>query len=198
MKETTKNIEYLCSKEGNKLIMRILKHIGKLENFQTENKNDENGPSVKIQMYEFFFSSVLIKAMQVPFLEHAFMLGFFENTIKRRNNADTGKNKGKLKLIKQKDHDDMRRERTMKLRQFYEFFSLLFDQKLFTPFSQFLSEKSHRELEEILKNSIKVKDGKIERTESAIGKQTFALHKYAIRTCFGIRNILFTGVNFWF
>jgi len=28
-------------------------------------------------MYEFFFSQILIKAMQVPFLDHAFMIGYF-------------------------------------------------------------------------------------------------------------------------
>ena len=59
-----------------------------MENFQTENKAEDNGPSIKIQMYEFFFSNVLIKAMQVPFLEHTFMLGFFENWIRKRANIE--------------------------------------------------------------------------------------------------------------
>lgn len=148
---------------------KILKHIGKMENFQTENKSDENGPSIKIQMYEFFFSNILIKAMQVPFLEHTFMLSFFENTIRKRTNLDEGKNKSKRKAIKRKEHEEMRRERTLKLRQFYEFFSLLFDQKLFTPFAQFLWDKSLAELQNILKNRIKKREVD-DRKNSSIGK----------------------------
>lgn len=88
-------------------------------------------------MYEFFFSNILIKAMQVPFLDHAYMLGYFERNMRKRGQIEK-KHKHKRKLYRKKEYDDARRGRTMKLRQFYEFFALLFDQKLFTPFSQFL------------------------------------------------------------
>jgi hypothetical protein len=138
-----------------------------LENFQTENKHDENGPSVKIQMYEFFFSHVLIKAMQVPFMEHCFMLGFFERSMRKRAAED--KSKGKKKVHRRREHEEGRRDRTMKLRHFYEFFSLLFDQKLFTPFSQFLSDESLKELQMILKHRIKQRDKSKDR-DSYIGK----------------------------
>lgn len=149
---------------------RILKHIGKMENFQTENKTDDNGPSIKIQMYEFFFSNILIKAMQVPFLDHTFMLSFFENNIRKRANIENAKARARHKAIRRKEHEEMRRERTLKLRQFYEFFSLLFDQKLFNPFAQFLSDKSLTELQYILKNTLKRRETEDQR-DSSIGKQ---------------------------
>jgi len=43
-----------------------------------EEEKGKPNPSVRIQMYEFFFSSILIKAMQVPFMENGYMIGFFE------------------------------------------------------------------------------------------------------------------------
>ena len=154
-KETTKNVQYSSSGLTKKLMKKILKHIGKLENFQTENNQEDNGPSVKIQMYEFFFSHILIKAMQVPFLEHTYMLGFFERNMRKRGTDRHYKSKERRKVYQRKEHEEGRRDRTMKLRQFYEFFSLLFDQKLFTPFSQFLSDESLHELKKILKKRIK-------------------------------------------
>jgi hypothetical protein len=167
-KDTTREIEYNSSNLTKKLVRKILKHIGHLENFQTENNGDDNGPSVKIQMYEFFFSHILVKAMQVPFMEHTFMLGFFEKNLRKRG-TDDSKIKHKRKAYRRREHEEGRRERTMKLRQFYEFFSLLFDMKLFTPFSQFLSEESLKELKDILSKRILAKDLSNAR-ESSIGK----------------------------
>ncbi|CAI2386471.1 unnamed protein product [Moneuplotes crassus] len=152
-KETSKNINYSSSDLTKKLMKKILKHIGGLENFQTENQNDENGPSVKIQMYEFFFSHTLIKAMQIPFMDHTFMLGFFEKNLKKREKASK-RHRDKRRAYKKKEHQEERSTRTIKLRQFYEFFSMLFDQKLFTPFSQFLTEESYKSLKKILKKKM--------------------------------------------
>lgn len=73
-KETTNDMEYGSSILTKKLMKKILKHIGSLENFQNENKNVKNSSTVKIQMYEFFFSQILIKAMQVPFMDHTYIL----------------------------------------------------------------------------------------------------------------------------
>lgn len=151
--DTTREINYSASLKTEKLVKKILKHIGRLENFQAEEKQ-ENNASVKIQMYEFFFSHILIKAMQVPFIEHTFMLGFFERNIRKRT-TDDNPNKNKKRSYRKREYEYERRDRTMKLRQFYEFYSLLFDQTLFTPFSQFLSEESLKELQDILKNRIK-------------------------------------------
>lgn len=95
------------------------------------------------------------------------MIGYFERNIRKRN-ADESKNKHKKKAYRRKEHEDARRERTMKLRQFYEFFSLMFDQKLFVPFSQFLTDESLRDLQKILKNRIKQKPSS--GRESSIGK----------------------------
>lgn len=167
--DTTKEVEYGSSPLTSKLLKKIVKHIGKLENFQTDNKGDDNGPSVKIQMYEFFFSHILIKAMQVPFLEHTYMLGFFERNIRKRVTEDK-KNRSKRKSYRRRENEEFRRDRTMKLRQFYEFFSLLFDQKLFTPFSQFLSDEALKDLQDILKKRIKQKAGHGKKDDSMIGK----------------------------
>lgn len=165
-KETTRDVEYGSSILTKKLMKKILKHIGGLENFQTENNREENGSSVKIQMYEFFFSQILIKAMQVPFMDHTFMLGFFERNLRKRG-AGSYKTRDRRKVYKRREHEEGRRDRTMKLRQFYEFFSLLFDQKLFSPFSQFLSDSSLKEMKKILKTRIKkYQDAKIEETQT--------------------------------
>lgn len=95
------------------------------------------------------------------------MLGFFERSMRKRAAED--KSKGKKKVHRRREHEEGRRDRTMKLRHFYEFFSLLFDQKLFTPFSQFLSDESLKELQMILKHRIKQRDKSKDR-DSYIGK----------------------------
>jgi hypothetical protein len=60
------------------IIKRSIEHISKLQNFQVDEATGKQAPSVRIQMYEFFFSNSLIKAMQVPFMEDTYMIGFFE------------------------------------------------------------------------------------------------------------------------
>jgi len=92
---------------------------------------------------------------------------YIERNIRKRG-ATEKKSKGKRKTIRKREHEEGRRERTMKLRQFYEFFSLLFDQKLFTPFSQFLSDESLKELKDVLKKRIKKRDPSLKK-ESSIG-----------------------------
>lgn len=156
-KHTSREVNYASSLLLEKVVKRILRHIGRLENFQTDNQNDPSGPSVKIQMYEFFFSNILIKAMQIPFLDNSYMIGFFERNMKKRQNIEN-RYRNKKKMMKKREYEDARRGRTMKLRQFYEFFALLFDQKLFSPFSQFLSENSLKELKLNLTKRIKVRD----------------------------------------
>lgn len=166
-KTTSKEVEYTSSHLTKKMIKQILKHIGNLENFETAQKTKENAPSVKIQMYEFFFSHILVKAMQVPFLDHTFMLGFFERNIRKRTTGESSR--GKRKILKRRDHEEARRDRTMTLRPFYEFFSLLYDHKLFEPFAQFLSDESLKDLKIILQTRIKKKDSS-QNKESYIGK----------------------------
>lgn len=169
--DTTKQVDFSSSPETKKLVKKILKHISRLENFQSDSKNNEAGATVKIQMYEFFFSHILIKAMQVPFLEHAFMLGFFERNIRKRV-TEENVSKSKKKVYRRREFEHERRDRTIKLRQFYEFFSLCFDQTMFTPFSQFLSDKALKDLNGALKNRIK-KKGILEARDESIGKIKF-------------------------
>ena len=121
-------------------------------------------------MYEFFFSNVLIKAMQVPFLDHTYMLAFFENSIRKRSALDIKSNKQKHKALKIKEYEDFRRDRTIKLRHFYEFFSLLFDQKLFVPFSQFLSDDSLNDFQKALKNWLRRRELFTAQDKSLVGK----------------------------
>jgi hypothetical protein len=165
--ETSKQVDFSSSPETKKLVKKVVRHISRLENFQSDSKNDAGG-TVKIQMYEFFFSHILVKAMQVPFLEHAFMLGFFERNIRKRV-TEENVSKSKKKVYRRREFEHERRERTVKLRQFYEFFSLCFDQTMFSPFSQFLSDKALKDLNNSLKNRIK-KKGVMEAREESIGK----------------------------
>ena len=118
------------------IVLRVVSHISKCENFQVEESEKKNNPSVRIQMYEFFFSNILIEAMAVPFQENSYMLGFFERQVRKR---DTFGRKSRRQVMTKQDrkyiHEDQRRDRTVKLRTFYEFFSLLYDEKMYTPFS---------------------------------------------------------------
>ena len=89
-------------------------------------------------MYEFFFSNILLKGMILPFFENMYMVGFFEKIIRKRAHAREKKAFYKRPNEKRKYLDDLRRERTLRLRKFFEFFSLLYDSRIYNPFSQFV------------------------------------------------------------
>lgn len=87
-----------------------------------------NSASVRIQMYEFFFANVLMKAMKIPFLEQTYLVAYFERIVRKRDTIE-GKNYHPKYDIRRMN-EDRRRDRTMMLKKFYEFFSLLYDGKV--------------------------------------------------------------------
>jgi hypothetical protein len=60
-------------------------------------------------------------------------------------------------------NDERRRDRTMMLKKFYEFFSLLYDQKVSTPFSQFLEGDFLREFKINIRNLLDGKEDAFEK-----------------------------------
>jgi len=132
-KETSKDSNIVKFIKSRDLTKKVIKHIDKNENFHNE---EGKGTSVRIQMYEFFFANTLLKAMKIPFMEDTFLISYFERSIRKRDTRE-GKNYHP-KYDCRRVNEERRRERTMMLKKFYEFFSLLYDTKVCTPFSQFL------------------------------------------------------------
>lgn len=87
-KETTKDANFSGFKIAKNLTEKIIKHIEKGENFHSDDKQNS---SVRIQMYEFFFSNALLKCMKVPFLTDTYMISYFERIVRKRD-TKTNKN----------------------------------------------------------------------------------------------------------
>ena len=144
---TSKEAEFVASGHTRLMITRMMRHIsrtnplpfGKREYAGTALRQDfPENMSIKLQMYEFFFSNILLKGMVLPFFEDLYMVGFFEKIIRKRFHAHEKLAYYKRPKEKRRYLDDLRRERTLRLRRFFKFFSRLFDSRIHNPFAQFM------------------------------------------------------------
>lgn len=91
--------------------MRVIKHIEKGENFHS---GDSQNANVRIQMYEFFFSSALLKAMKMPFIENGYMVSYFERIVRKRDTRVAKHYHPKYDC--RRVNEERRRDRTMMLK----------------------------------------------------------------------------------
>ena len=135
----------------NDLVLKAIQHVD-----ATAEQDNISTESIRIQMYEFHFSSVLLKLLKIPFLPNSYVLLFFERMIRKRD-------------LKGNNRSSMPGIVPGIIRRVNQFFLLLYGEKVWIPFSQFLDSDFLKQFKgQIKKELSEGKDGEDKQQEKII------------------------------